>query len=114
MPTPTHLSDPPLGDTLKLKNTLLALSAATVIATAGAGVASAETTTTETTTATAEGDSIFGSSSKADETEGTTSGSSDDFFGWDESTTGAQKFEDVSGIVGKVFGFIGKIVKIFL
>lgn len=107
---------------MKLKNTLLALSAATVIATAGAGVASAETTTAETpaATATAESDSIFGSSSKADDTEGTegtegtTSGSSDDFFGWDESTTGAQKFEDVSGIVGKVFGFIGKIVKIFL
>lgn len=98
---------------MKIKNTLLALSTATVVALAGAGAATAADTTDTTDTVVTTQDETSSSSSSSEDGESTGSSASD-FFGWDEDTEGAEKFEDVTGVIGKVFEFFGKIVGIFI
>ena len=100
---------------MKLKKSLLAFSTAATVALAGTGAAVAEETPD---TAVTQEDTSASSSSDDQKAEGS---SADDFFGWNEDTTGADKYGDVTGIIGKSFEFltgifssIGKIIKVFI
>ncbi|SDS68414.1 hypothetical protein [Corynebacterium timonense] len=120
---------------MKIQKALLAIATASTIAVSGAAVANAqedesgnpaltsETAGTETGTGTETGAETgadtdngagSGSSEKPGEKKSSSAGSSDKFFGWDESTTGTKKFEDIFGIIVKIFSGIFKAVKVFL
>ncbi|WJY66986.1 hypothetical protein [Corynebacterium auris] len=110
---------------MKIQKALLAIATASTIAVSGAAVANAqedesgnpaltsETAGTETGADTDNG-AGSGSSEKPGEKKSSSAGSSDKFFGWDESTTGTKKFEDIFGIIVKIFSGIFKAVKVFL
>lgn len=120
---------------MNLKKNLIALSTASIVAIAGAGVATADEAVeegaeelVEDTEADASGSSSSSEETTADETEstdeGATAGSSEastedeapagssdeDFFKWDEETTGLEKFKDVAELLSIIGGVIATIV----
>lgn len=91
---------------MKIKKSLVSLAAASTVAIAGAPAALAETpaedtTQTQSTTEGSLSDTTEDADSSNDES---FTESVDSSFGWDEDTTGVDKFKDVLEIIGKIVG----------